>query len=517
MGMRRPLFLTVLCLSLFLLAAQALAEGETAKFSLLQTFQEGDDILAFSEVLDARGLPVTGLGADNLRVTLGADPVRVRSFLPFGESGEGMAVLFLVDISKSLGKKEFAGIRDSMTDWIGSMGDKDRVSIVAFGEDIRILSEFEDSRSDTLEAVSSLTPTDNLTQLNRAILKSLEIGRRVDSELPARRAVVLVSDGMDDTRGGATREEVLRALQGKGIPLWAVGFHSGKLTDTKKAGLSSLGEMARISRGDVFLVDGKKGFPEAFASLRERLLGTYAARLDCSHVSSTGEPLRLQAVLSQGGRAFTDGREVRFLRALTLKSSSSPSDTEQTEETASSERAAVEGESSPATIGEGAQAEESVPAAKDFPLAAAAGAILVLGGAFLYIRGKSRQPEVAREEIPGPVGLKDEPLVSAPIGRGIPVKLEVVRGPHRGETFDLNVDRPLSVGRAQKGNQLVMKGDLGISGRHMEIFHKEGSLFIRDLRSTNGTFVNGVRIQADHRIQPNDLLLLGGTELRVII
>jgi pSer/pThr/pTyr-binding forkhead associated (FHA) protein len=62
-----------------------------------------------------------------------------------------------------------------------------------------------------------------------------------------------------------------------------------------------------------------------------------------------------------------------------------------------------------------------------------------------------------------------------------------------------------------------MKGDLGISGRHMEIFHKEGSLFIRDLRSTNGTFVNGVRIQADHRIQPNDLLLLGGTELRVII
>lgn len=517
MGVRRSLFFTALCLFLLILAGQAGADDETAKFSLLQTFQQGDDLLVFSEALDAQGGPVAGLGPENLRITLGADPVPVRSFLPFDESDEGMAYLFLVDISKSLGRKEFAGIRDSLTDWVNRMGDGDRVSVMAFGEDIQVLADFDSSRPDTLEAISRLAPTDNLTQLNRAILRSLDIGRRVDETLPPRRAVILVSDGMDDTRGGATREEVLRALQSQGIPLWAVGFYSGKLTESKKAGLSSLGEMARISGGDVFLVEGKNGFPSAFASLSKRLLGTYAARLDCSAVPGTGEPMRLQAVLSDGGRAFTDGRDVRFLRALALTPPSSKAGVAQGEGNVSSETSAAAVEPVSDAKTEPVQAGENVPPEKGFPVAVAAGAILLLGGGFLYMKGRSRKPEAPDEEIVREDPIEDRIQSPVSVALGIPLTLVVVRGPQKGESFDLNVDRPLSVGRAQKGNQLVLKGDLGISGRHLEIFRQEDSLFVRDLRSTNGTFVNGVRIQGAYRIQQEDLLLMGGTELRIVL
>lgn len=517
MGMRQSLFLTVLGLFLLVQAGQAGAEDGIAKFNLLQTFQQGEDLLVFSEALDAQGCPAVGLDPDNLRVTLGADPVRVRSLLPFSESGEGMAYLFLVDISKSLGKKEFAGIRDSLAQWIDQMGDRDRVSLVAFGEDIEVLSEFERSRTEVLEAVSGLAPTDNLTQLNRAILRSLEIGRRVDDNLPPRRAVILVSDGMDDTRGGATREEVLRALQSQGIPLWAVGFYSGKLTDSKKAGLSSLGEMARISGGDVFLVEGKNGFSGAFASLRERLLGTYVARLDCSGVPGSGEAFRLQAVLSQGGRAFTDGRDVRFLRAVALMPPQGEPGSGQGDGNDSEETLVTDGESSQTVEEQSSPTGESDSPAKGFPLAVAAGAILILGGGFFFMKGRSRKQETGDNPCPTAPDIRDEVKSHVSMTVGIPLRLVAVRGPQKGESFDLNVDRSLSVGRAQKGNQLVLKGDLGISGRHLEIFQQEGSLFVRDLRSTNGTFVNGVRIQGAYMVQQDDLLLLGGTELRVVL
>lgn len=45
-----------------------------------------------------------------------------------------------------------------------------------------------------------------------------------------------------------------------------------------------------------------------------------------------------------------------------------------------------------------------------------------------------------------------------------------------------------------------------ISGIHAEFFQTEGQLYIRDLGSTNGTYVNGHRIAEDQRIEPGSLI-----------
>jgi pSer/pThr/pTyr-binding forkhead associated (FHA) protein len=49
----------------------------------------------------------------------------------------------------------------------------------------------------------------------------------------------------------------------------------------------------------------------------------------------------------------------------------------------------------------------------------------------------------------------------------------------------------------------------------MRLFEKEGALWVEDMRSTNGTFLNGVALDGTYRLKDGDLILLGGTELRV--
>ncbi len=53
-----------------------------------------------------------------------------------------------------------------------------------------------------------------------------------------------------------------------------------------------------------------------------------------------------------------------------------------------------------------------------------------------------------------------------------------------------------------------IEGDT-ISGIHCQLLHDEGNLYLSDLKSTNGTYVNQEKIHATRRIHPTDLVTLG--------
>lgn len=55
-----------------------------------------------------------------------------------------------------------------------------------------------------------------------------------------------------------------------------------------------------------------------------------------------------------------------------------------------------------------------------------------------------------------------------------------------------------------------------VSRRHTEVFEKEGRLFVRDLGSLNGTFVNNKKIEGDQQLDPNQLLTLGNVTFRAV-
>ncbi len=70
-------------------------------------------------------------------------------------------------------------------------------------------------------------------------------------------------------------------------------------------------------------------------------------------------------------------------------------------------------------------------------------------------------------------------------------------------------DAPVHVGRAP-GNELVVS-DTTVSGHHLMVWQESSALWIKDLGSTNGSFLNERRIRSVHPVHDGDRIRLGTT------
>ena len=73
-------------------------------------------------------------------------------------------------------------------------------------------------------------------------------------------------------------------------------------------------------------------------------------------------------------------------------------------------------------------------------------------------------------------------------------EIYIMTGPQRNQFFDMAGDE-VTIGRSPE-NDIQIK-DSSVSRQHMKIFRKEGKFFIKDLQSTNGTFLDGERLRPE--------------------
>lgn len=91
-------------------------------------------------------------------------------------------------------------------------------------------------------------------------------------------------------------------------------------------------------------------------------------------------------------------------------------------------------------------------------------------------------------------------------------RLVVRRGPTPDKVYVLR--QTLTVVGREPLNDVVIP-DPELSRRHARIFWEDGSFLIEDLNSTNGTYVNGRRINSKTRLASGDIIDFGET-IRVI-
>jgi hypothetical protein len=99
--------------------------------------------------------------------------------------------------------------------------------------------------------------------------------------------------------------------------------------------------------------------------------------------------------------------------------------------------------------------------------------------------------------------------VARELGRLVVVTSKVL-APGDIYTIDTNA---LTVGRGGD-NDLAVAGDDYASARHARFEPRRDGIYVEDIGSTNGTYVNGVRLTRDRRLAPGDLVRIGETDLR---
>ncbi len=86
------------------------------------------------------------------------------------------------------------------------------------------------------------------------------------------------------------------------------------------------------------------------------------------------------------------------------------------------------------------------------------------------------------------------------------IYIEFKNGVRREKTVAIEDNKTMVFGRDSSSDVSII--DNTVSRRHVMILWKDGAPYIRDLESRNGTLLNGIKIDADTKIQEGDIIQL---------
>ena len=95
-----------------------------------------------------------------------------------------------------------------------------------------------------------------------------------------------------------------------------------------------------------------------------------------------------------------------------------------------------------------------------------------------------------------------------------PGRLVVVASPtlEQGQAWTLD-SAPVTIGRGPQ-NDVTLDGDDYASARHARVEPRRDGVWVEDTGSTNGTFLNGIKLTRPRKLTPGDVVRVGETELR---
>jgi pSer/pThr/pTyr-binding forkhead associated (FHA) protein len=94
-------------------------------------------------------------------------------------------------------------------------------------------------------------------------------------------------------------------------------------------------------------------------------------------------------------------------------------------------------------------------------------------------------------------------------------RLVVLKSPALDPGEEVPVDSlPVAIGRGGQ-NEVPLEGDEFASAQHARFESRRDGLWVEDVGSTNGTFVNGARVTTPRRLSKGDVVRVGQTDFRV--
>ena len=184
---------------------------------------------------------------------LSQDKLEFVRAVPFHEMGEGITYYVLLDISGSIPRSYFASIKEGILNLQNNLGEKDRLILCTFGEEVNLAADGNQTAQDMEEILAQLSNRDQETLLFEGIDRVAALTEQTRG-ICRRQVLLVISDGEDFAVGKKMSQEALSTLKDKGLPAYALCIQ-----DTAKENINSFGEFARTSGGQLVTFKADEG------------------------------------------------------------------------------------------------------------------------------------------------------------------------------------------------------------------------------------------------------------------
>lgn len=234
-------------------------------------------VTIYASVVDGRGVPIVGLGKDDLEVVEDGARVPGWEVSAITASQEPLAVALVVDTSGSMAGAPLAEAQKAAEGFVAGLGGKDIAALIAFATEVRVAQGFTADKALLQKAIAGLK-----AQGDTALYDALYQASQLLMALPQpRKVLVLLTDG-EDTKSRLRLSAAVAAAR------------------EAKALVFTVGLGPEVQRGVLDEIARATGAVSRYTATPEELAATFRA---------IGDQLRRQYALSYTSRLPADGKE----------------------------------------------------------------------------------------------------------------------------------------------------------------------------------------------------------------
>ena len=472
-------------------------------FRLTQGSARLPAVTVYADIIGAGEVPAKGLTKEDFTAKIGPAMAKVSRITPFEDAKEGIGYVLLVDVSKSLSARQFSQMKDTLAAFADAMSNRDQAALVIFGSEVKLVQEFSPNRGKLKEKLAELQPTADDTAFYGGLDKAMAVARAGGAEVPARRVVITLTDGVNDITGGVSKGDISSKLTSDPVPLYLIGFIPGAPTPEEQSAMGVMKDFATQSGGRFY--DGRSGdWRGIYFAISRSIRNAFVIELDAAGFRSEGAAYPLELSLTAANRTWTSKLQLTVpAGGTTATPTGSPAPAAQ----GGGDKTSRSPDSSPWMMG-GTVAILAVGVAGWFWLRRRRPAV----PATPALSGASAVATSTSNESPAPPPTAGVAAVPA---AGVLTRLTRIHEGPPPHQFEIEIVDRVVLGSDPAASHLVFEQDREIAPAHCEIFLEEGRLYLQNLATTGDTFLNGVALTARQSLEEQDVLKIGRTEMRI--
>jgi len=409
-------------------------------------------------------------------------------------SGEDTLVrtTVLIDISGSIPSVVRNEVIGTLKKLIEIKPVNEEIKLVTFGNELVVIQDFTADRYDLSVAIDKIVFDGSQTKIYDAVYNTIPDIVPIENK-PTFYRTIIITDGVDETASGVTKEELFLKLQNKKYPVDAVDVDKEVVEENKE-----LAAIVRISGGEYHSLMPEVDITALAEALGKRKESYFSVKLPDDLLDGTTR----QVDISSGAHSLSIDVKIPVFGSPVQKVQ---------------EEAPIVETPPPTQISEPIQ--EEVSDLEDEPKIN----LMIVSGVVLFIfmtvviillkKNSKKTSNLEEEILINPDNDGEETEMISDTSAGINFTIKLTNPNDRDKTWILPIVGELLIGRSSHCS--VKLNDKSVARDQCKIIIRDRNVYIVNLSSTNKTILNGNNVLESALLQSGDTLKLGREKLYV--